>query len=451
MLFLGGAINKIAIAPLRRLRINMPSVSLLFRYLQVIPLLLAYGPVNSAEPSVLTLRAATEKVVRDNPDLAQMRARANAMAAVPSQQGSLPDPIIRFNAANLPVDSFDTRQIDMTQIGFGISQAIPFPGKLALRKEAATYTATAAGHTVDETRLRLLSDVKTLWWLVFYLDRALEIVENNHNLLQQFVDIARTKYEVGEGLQQDVLLAQLELSKLLDRKINLTGTRKNSAAKLNALLDQPANAEMLLPTTADMQLPALKQENQLYQLAENARPLLAGERQGIHAAESRLDLAKKDILPDFNVEAAYGARGNMPNGTARSDLLSLGVSMNVPIFAGSKQNKAVDQRTSELMQEKYALQDQWNQVRAQISQSINDYQRAKDQFVLFDTGIIPQARQTVASMLAGYQVNKVDFLNLVRSQITLFEFETQYWKAFTEARQALAQTALAVGEDDIYE
>jgi outer membrane protein TolC len=179
--------------------------------------------------------------------------------------------------------------------------------------------------------------------------------------------------------------------------------------------------------------------------------MLESDRQGINAAQSKLELAQKDFLPDFNVEAAYGARNNMPDGSRRSDLLSLGISMNVPIFAAGKQAKAVDQRTSELMQQRYALQDRWNAVRAEITQSHSDYQRAKQQFVLFDTGIIPQARQTVASMLAGYQVNKVDFLNLVRSQITLFEYETQYWKAFTEAQQALAQLCANVGEDDIYE
>ncbi len=414
-------------------------------------LLLACSIATGAEQTVLTLGLAVERAVQDNPNLAQMLARAKAMAAIPSQEGSLPDPQISFNAMSLPVDSFSTRQVDMTQLGFGLSQVIPFPGKLALKEQAAKYAAEAATFNTVELRLSLLNDVKTLWWQIFYLDRAIGIVDSNHNLLHQFVDIARTKYEVGEGLQQDVLLAQLELSKLLDQKISLAGMRRSTVARLNALLDQPANNLVQLPATVALQLPVIRQENQLYQQAESARPLLEGERQGINAARSRLELAKKDILPDFNVEAAYGARANMPDGTRRSDLLSLGVSMNVPIFAGRKQAKAVDQRTSELMQEKYTLQDQWNTVRAQISQSVSDYQRAKEQFVLFDTGIIPQARQTVASMLAGYQVNKVDFLNLVRSQITLFEYETQYWKAFTEAQQALANTAQAVGEDDIYE
>jgi outer membrane protein TolC len=406
---------------------------------------------DATEQSLLTLEAATQKVAQDNPDLAQMLARAKAMAAIPSQEGSLPDPQISFNAMSLPTNNFSTRQEDMTQIGFGLSQAIPFPGKLALREQAALYEAEAATLSADELRLRLLSDVKTLWWQVFYLDRTMEIVDNNHTLLHQFVDIARSKYEVGEGLQQDVLLAQLELSKLLDQKITLTGMRRGTVAKLNALLDQPANNPVQLPATLSIQMPEIRQEDRLYQLAETSRPLLESDRQGINAAQSKLELAQKEVLPDFNVEAAYGARNNMPDGTRRSDLLSLGVSMNVPIFAGSKQNKMIDQRNSELMQQRYALQDRWNTVRAEITQSHSDYQRAKQQFVLFDTGIIPQARQTVASMLAGYQVNKVDFLNLVRSQITLFEYETQYWKAFTEAQQALAQLCANVGEDDIYE
>ncbi len=400
---------------------------------------------------VLTLKLATEQAIQDNPDLAQMQARAQAMAAVPSQMGALPDPEISFNAMSLPVNTFNTKQEDMTQLGAGISLAIPFPGKLALREQAAAFEAEAASQNVTEVRWRLLSEVKTTWWLIFYLDRTLQIVDSNYTLLQQFVQIARTKYEVGEGLQQDVLLAQLELSKLLDQQLMLKASRRNAAASLNALLDKPANEKLRLPDTIDKQLPNIKQETLLYQRAETSRAILEGNRQGINAAQSRLDLAQKDYLPDFNLGASYGARANTPSGDKRADLLSLNLSMNVPIFAAQKQAKAVDQRNSELMQEKYALQDQWNKVRSQISQGYNDYRRAKDQVVLFETGIVPQARQTVASMLAGYQVNKVDFLNLVRSQITLFEYETQYWKAFTEANQSLAQLNAAVGEEEIYE
>ncbi|MFI3154981.1 MAG: TolC family protein [Methylococcaceae bacterium] len=426
----------------------------IFKYFNLIALLFSACVFAAEAPvieQVLTLKAATDLAVQDNPNLAQMQARAQAMAAIPSQMGALPDPEISFNAMSLPVNTFNTRQEDMTQLGVGISQSFPFPGKLSLREQAAAFEAEAATQNITEVRWQLLSEVKTTWWLIFYLDRAIQIVDNNHALLRQFVEIARTKYEVGEGLQQDVLLAQLELSKLLDQQLMLKASRRNAAASLNALLDKPANEEIRLPEKVDSQLPTIKQENLLYRQAETSRAVLESNRQGINAAQSRLDLAKKDYLPDFNLGASYGARANAPAGDRRADLLSLNLNMNVPIFAAQKQAKAVDQRTSELMQERYALQDQWNKVRSQISQAYNDYRRAKDQVVLFETGIVPQARQTVASMLAGYQVNKVDFLNLVRSQLTLFEYETQYWKAFTEANQSLAQLNAAVGKEEIYE
>jgi outer membrane protein TolC len=104
-----------------------------------------------------------------------------------------------------------------------------------------------------------------------------------------------------------------------------------------------------------------------------------------------------------------------------------------------------------VLQQKFSLRDATNRVHSEISTAYSQYQKSRQQVLLFKTGIIPQARQTVASMLAGYQVDKVDFLNLVRSQITLYNYETQYWKALTEAQQVLAQLIAVVGKEEIYE
>jgi outer membrane protein TolC len=100
---------------------------------------------------------------------------------------------------------------------------------------------------------------------------------------------------------------------------------------------------------------------------------------------------------------------------------------------------------------RYALIDEKSMVMAAISSAVTDYQEAKQQFSLYGTGIVPQAQQTVQSMLAGYQVSEVDFLNLVRSQMTLFNYELQYWKALSNAKQALARLEAAVGEETVYE
>ncbi len=405
----------------------------------------------SEETELLTLEESIDIALSDNPGLAEMQARAEAMAAIPSQVGTLPDPRVSFNAMNLPTDTFDLSQENMTQMQFGISQAIPYPGKLALREEAAEYEAAAALNNVDETRLLLVRNVKITWWRIFNLDQAISIVLRNQDLLRQFVEIAQTKYSVGQGLQQDVLLAQLELSKLLDLELRLNGTRRNEEARLNALLDKPRDQTVRLPQQVNEILPDLADQQVLFQLAEQSKPILAMQDNQIQAARSRVELAKKDFYPDFHAGVAYGFRSDNNLGVSRSDFASFMVSLNLPIFTGRKQSKAVSQRSSELLGQNYKLQDLRGMIQANISITSSDYWRSREQSELFKTGIIPQAKQTVSSMLSGYQVNKVDFLNLVRAQITLYNYEISYWQKLSEANQALARVIAAVGVETIYE
>ena len=123
----------------------------------------------------------------------------------------------------------------------------------------------------------------------------------------------------------------------------------------------------------------------------------------------------------------------------------------MPLFTGRKQSKAVAQYKNEWLEQNFKLHDLRNMVRADISAAVSDYRRSRDQVELFGTGIIPQAQQTVSSMLAGYQVNKVDFLNLISAQVTLYNYEINYWQMLSEANQALAKVIATVGTETIYE
>lgn len=418
-------------------------------------LLMAKGIYANETPDHgLSTTSAVEITLRDNPSLAQMQARYQSMLEVPAQAGALPDPTLSFNAMNFPADSFDRDQEAMTQLQIGLSQKFPFPGKRALREEAAEFEAKAAGYSVAEMQLQLASAVRKRWWQLYYLDHALATLDNNRVLLRQFISVAKTKYETGEGLQQDVLLAQVELSKLMDQDIQLQAIRRQQAIQLNILMDRSPRMPILLADKVSKQMPGLVHESVLYEKALQARPVLHKMANHIDAAQSRLDLAKRDYYPDFTIGMTYGDRAGdnpLPRGGERSDFVSLMLAVKIPLYTGRKQSKAVSQKSFELQRNRYALQDERGQVMADISLAVTDYERASEQFRLFESGIVPQARQTVESMLAGYQVNQVDFLNLVRSQVTLFNYELQYWKALSDAKQALARLQAAVGEEAVYE
>jgi outer membrane protein TolC len=403
-----------------------------------------------AEP--LLLEQAVAIVEKSNPGLAAIKARAEALAALPDQAGALPDPRLSLNLVNMPLDTFSFTQEGMTQLQIGFSQALPYPGKLGLQSQVARHEALAAEAEVAEKRLQLLRDVKNVWWNLFYLDHALATVEENQSLLDQFVGLAETRYQVGQGLQQDVLLAQLALSRLSDGAIRLHSLRQRESIRLNLLLDQPPSTLIQLPETATESLPKLLPLEQLLANAEQTRPLLSAQQQRVDAARNRHQLARKEQSPDFMLGAVYGLRsGENPDGSERADFASILFSMNLPIYSDSKQARLADQRNAEWIQQRFQMHEQHNQVAAEVSQAVSDYVQAGEQVLLYRDEIIPQALQTVEAMLAGYQVGKVDFHGVVQSQTTLHDYQTQYWKALSMANQALAALMAAVGEEQVYE
>jgi outer membrane protein, heavy metal efflux system len=194
-------------------------------------------------------------------------------------------------------------------------------------------------------------------------------------------------------------------------------------------------------------LPEIHSEADLLALADRSRPLLAQRKHAIDAAQARLELAKKDYYPDFTLGAGYAFRQDTLTGQSRSDFANFRLSMNLPIYVDSKQAKAVDQRNSELLKERYALDEAEHKTQTEIAASLALYQASREQFKLFEDSIVPLAQQTVTSALTSYQVGKTDFLNVVRAANAWFDYQMQYWHALADAHQALARLLAAVGQE----
>ena len=182
------------------------------------------------------------------------------------------------------------------------------------------------------------------------------------------------------------------------------------------------------------------------------RPLLGVERDQMAAARARLDLVKKEHYPDLTLGAAYGFRdASDPTGRDLPDLATFRLSINLPIYSGSKQSKAVDQRSSDYFRSKHAFNESLRSVQADIARNYAYYQASRDQVSLYGSAIIPQARQTVSAMLSAYQVSQVDFLNVLNAQIMLYNAQISYWEALSNAKQSLANLAASAGSEVLYE
>lgn len=408
-----------------------------------------FGPTRG-----LALAAAVEIALSSNPHYAAMLAQARALEEIPPQAGALPDPTIGLNAMNLPVDSFSLDREPMTQLQVTYMQAIPFPGNRQLLVDAAQHEAAAGFARVDDTALTLSTRVRTTWWRLFQQDRALQIIEQNQALVRDFIEIAQNKYRVGDGLQQDVLLAQLELSRLLERELRMAAMRSQTEAALAGLLDLESGEQITLPQEPDnARLPDVPTQDELLQAAVADHPALAADNALVDAARARLDLSEQYTRPNFSVGAGYGYRqGEDPlRGGDRSDFVSFMFNISVPLYAQSKQRRAIEQRNHEVSQRRLMLRHTLGSIQSAIAAHRAEYESAREQVSLLETAIIPQAQQTVTSMLAAYQVNEVDFLNVLNSQITLYNSQINYWDALGTAKAALAELAAAAGTEVLYE
>ncbi len=391
-----------------------------------------------------TLNKFIETAKKQNPSLFEAKNKINIYKQIPDQRGSWKDPMLTFGLANLPVDTFSFREQAMTQKQILLTQEIPFPGKTALRKEAADKDVSIVEWNLKELELKIIRQVKESFFELCFINSAIETTEQNKVLLKQFVTIAESKYSVGKGIQQDVLKAQVELSKIMDELIELEQLRANETSKLNILMNRLPQEPLEIPhgltqTVFKFKITALQE------LAKKNRPFLQGIQSVINKFTITKKLAEKEYYPNFQVGLRYGQRQDSPI-QDHPDFVSGFIGVNIPIWFATKQRKKVAEENYRILTAKESYNAAKNDVFLKIQLILDKEIKSRKLINLIKTGIIPQARQSLESALAAYSVDKIDFLTLIDNQVTLLKWEIKYHRELTDYEQNLAALEHVVGQ-----
>ena len=404
------------------------------------------APVHSqsAHGEDAVLAALIKEALKNNPRIEAATQRALAAEKAIPQAGALPDPQLTLGLMNLPVNSFAFDQEPMTGKLVSLMQMFPFPGKLSLASDMAEYESSAVMYQQDEVRSQVIQMVKKAYYDLYAIDRAGETVDKNRALMEQLVQVAEAKYATGSGLQQDVLRAQVELSKLEDDLVMWEQKRRAGISRMNALLNRPPGSPFEV-TIQGLALPEGPPPQFSPNEVEGRRPLLKAWAEKMKKAQAAVDLARRDYWPNFSLGASYSQRDNLANGMIMHDFFSVAVSLNIPLFFKSKQGAKVAEK--ELIRASVAAE--YNNVKAGILAEIEslkaDLERNRKRVELYQGGILLQAQQSLESALAGYQVGKVDFLTLISNWMMVENYELQFFFALADYHKALAGYELAVG------
>lgn len=387
------------------------------------------------------------EALRAHPSVSAADRRAEAMRARTEPAGALMDPMFSIGIANLPYSPLSFTATPMTGIRFGLSQRFPWPGKLDDAENAATHRADAAAAGADERRNKLAAMVRMVFYDIHFVDVAIDVIRANLEIIQGFVEIADAKYRVGRGLQQDVLKARVTKNQLEERLIDLRRRRAALAVRLNSLMARKATVEIpRLVDVAVTELPPLDLDD-LLNTADAERPHLQRLAAEIDAADRTRALADKAALPDFNVGFGYTMRlvdaGRDPVDGA--DFLSLTAGLQLPVWYGSKQGPLAEAAAKDATAARRTLDAARLDVREVVKTVLDQSPELLRQMELYRRSIIPTTRQTLEADRVAYQVDKVDFLDLLDIEMRLLRFEVDYHRLHVEREKLIVRLAEAVG------
>jgi len=384
-----------------------------------------------------------DEALQNNPEVLAAKQKWEVFKDKVPQARALPDPMLGLGIVNLPTN-FSFRDEDMTMKEISISQMFPFFGKRRLMGEMAGKEAESAYHEIEEKVNRIIKEVKTAYYELSHVYRATEVVQRNKGIMETFAKIAETRYSVGEGIQQDVLKAHVEVSKMVDELIMLDQRRRALEANLIALLNRPPESPVGEPEEVTFRkLPLTVEE--LQKQAVDTNPTLKAMKKMIEAKEKAYELAKREYYPDFNFKFAYGQRDNGPD-MKRRDMLTGMMELNIPIYYKSKQEPKVAETKADVLNWEAQYRAMKNEILFMVADLTAMTNQRERQYELYRTGIIPQTSLQVQSAMSAYRVGKVDFMTLLDSQLTLYRYEIEYHQAITEYEKRVADLEAAVGK-----
>ncbi len=376
----------------------------------------------------MLLDSLINQALKVSPRLKMLEAKYQASESRVNQNSNLPDPMLTLGLANLPTNSFSFTQEPMTGKIVGLSQAIPFPGKLGAVADFAEKDAEIVTKEISDAENEIKKNISQNYWELVFVRKAIEVANESKSLLENIAEVVRANYSVSNASQQNILKVELELTNITDR-IEELKSKENS---LTAMI----NSQLLRNTRTQIQtndLPKIEylniDESKLDSLAKSYRPFLEGIQLAKEKSVLMEDLAKYDYYPNFNLSLQYSfrykiAKTNMP----LDDFFTVMVGISLPLNYGGKVTAKVEE--AEAMQNMYEEQYQFSlqSLAGNFGSSIAKLNSLQERIKLIEEALLPQAQQTYASSLSSYQVAQIDFINVVDAQNKLYQIETNLYR-----------------------
>lgn len=409
------------------------------RSFTVIALMTVFAtPVLAQREVPLTIAEAEDLALNAEPGQMAFADRASALEEQAVVAGALPDPVMRLALNNYPIESGDFSTEGMTHAAVGYRQVFPGGDTRALGSRRYQSLASNMSRQADARAADVLAATRVAWLDLFYWSNAHAMVSESRPFFDDLVTVTRSLYAVGRRNQQDVLRAELELSRLDDRLIDIERQRALARASLARWIGGDAERRVAdkLPAWADP--PPIEALQDILP----THPSLQAADARIDARDTGVELAEQRSRPGWALDVGYSYReGNLPTGEPRSDFISVGVTVDMPFF----RKKSVDSTLSAALAERSAARaDKERLRRAMDSDLRGEYARWQElgrRLTLYEERILSQADSHAQATLLAYQNDRGNFADVMRGYIDDLNTRIDYVRLQVEREQSFAMLA----------
>lgn len=399
------------------------------------------GGIQPHAPAPVSLKELVREAEQNNPEIAAAQRGYEASTHVARQESALPDMQVTLQQLSVgsPIPFAGYTNSEFAYIGLGVSQEIPYPGKRGLRAQVANREADVRHVQIDSVRRDITGKLKGAYFQLAYLQQSLAVIERNDLLLREVEQAVESRYRVGQGNQHEVLKAQLQHMKIRQEITMHHREVGQLQAQLKALLNRPQDSPDIM--TEPLAPRALTHgAADLSALARQQNPNIRAQQAMLASADARIQVAKKDFRPDFNVQYMY-------ENTDRKFR-----DYYVATFSVTLPNRG--RRKAELAEAEANHQQASKQLEAEVQRRLAEVQdqyvvaqTSEEQLRIFKDGLIPQSKTAFQSALAAYQANRQDFETLLSSFMDVLNLEIEYQRQLAEHEIALARLETLTGVD----
>ncbi len=418
-------------------------VSLLF--LLILPLQVRSQSLSEVPPdTLLRLGDLLAEVRAHNLSLQASQLEAQALAFRSDQVSAFPDPSVRITYQPAPVLS--ARGAQRSQ--WSIQQRIPYPGKLRLQSSIADQTAEVKGFDTLILEEDLLFQVKNAYFTLHQIQQQELRILAFKERLQEFEEIAATRYEVGAGEQQAILKTQLEKNSLFKLQLELSTEGYSAIKTLSNLLNRhiPVEANVIVESPNFIQL----DEIELLEVAFDQRPEISALETKEKRANEEIALARKQFRPDFQFGITYFdiAQTDVLSTATGRDALGISATIYIPLQHDRQraQLEEARMRRSHVRVHQEVLR---TTITTQVADLTHQLREQVRQLELFQEALIPQAETALQATLSSYSTGGTDFLDLLDSERTLFSLQMSFDATVTQYLLVVAALERALGIDSL--